>query len=50
METGLQIAAAVMVVAGLIAVVVYQRWKRTSKTQIEIDERFDDDNEPVKEG
>ena len=50
METGLQIAAVVIIVAGFVLVVVYQRWKRTSQTQIDIDERLDDDDEPVKDG
>jgi hypothetical protein len=50
METGLQIAAVVIIVAGFVMVVLYQRWKRTSQTQIDIDARLDDDDEPVKEG
>jgi hypothetical protein len=50
METGLQIAAVVIIVAGFAMVVVYQRWKRTSQTQIDIDTRFHDDDDPVEEG
>ena len=50
METGLQIAAVVIIVAGFVVVVVYQRWKRTSQTQIELDARLHDDDEPVGEG
>ena len=49
MDTGLQIALLVIIVAGLVAVVFYQRWKRTSQTQIDIDTRFHDDEEPIKE-
>jgi hypothetical protein len=48
MEAGLQIAGLVIVVAGSVVVVVYQRWKRTSQTQIDIDARLHDD-EPDKE-
>jgi len=50
METGLQIAAVVLIVAGFVGIVVYQRWKRTSQTQIDIDTRRNDDEEPVEEG
>jgi hypothetical protein len=50
METGLQIAGLVIIVAGFAAIVLYQRWKRTSQTQIEIDTRFHDDDEPVDQG
>jgi hypothetical protein len=50
METGLQIAAVVMIVTGFIVIVVYQRWKRTSETQIDIDTRLHNDDEQSKEG
>ncbi len=50
METGLQIAAVVIIVAGFAVVVIYQRWKRTSQTQIDIDTRFHEDEEPGNEG
>ncbi len=49
METGLQIAAVAVIVAGFVVVVVYQRWKRTSQTQIDIDTRLHDEDEPVTE-
>jgi hypothetical protein len=50
METGLQIAAVVMIVAGFVVIVVYQRWKRTSQTQKDIETRLHEDDDPGKEG
>ena len=32
METGLQIGAIVIVVVGFFLIVIYQRWKKTSRT------------------
>jgi hypothetical protein len=49
MATGLQIATIVIIVAGFVMVIVYQRWKRTSQTQIDIDNRFQDDDESNQE-
>jgi hypothetical protein len=49
METGLQIAAVVMIVVGFVVIVVYQRWKQTSQTQRDIDAHFQDDDDPGKE-
>ena len=46
MDTGLQIAGVVNIVAGFVMIVVYQRWKKTSKTQMDIDNRFGDDDDP----
>jgi hypothetical protein len=46
MDTGLQIAAILIIVAGAVMIVVYQRWKRASHTQRDIDNRFRDEDEP----
>jgi hypothetical protein len=44
---GLQIGAIVVIVAGFVGVVMYQRWKSTSQTQADLDARAnaDDDDE-----
>jgi hypothetical protein len=47
MDTGLQIAAILIIVAGLVMIVVYQRWKKASHTQRDIDSRFRDEDEPT---
>jgi len=47
MDSGIQVAAAVVVFAGFAMVVAYQRWRRTSQTQIDIDTRFEDDDDSV---
>jgi hypothetical protein len=49
METGLQIAAVAIIVTGFVVVVVYQRWKRTSQTQIDIDTRNHDEEQAVED-
>jgi len=46
METGLQIGAVVVVIAGSVVIVIYQRWKKTSRTQAELDSRYDEDEAP----
>ncbi len=46
METGLQIAAVVVVVAGSAMIVIYQRWKKNSRTQAELDARHDEAEAP----
>jgi hypothetical protein len=47
MDTGRQIVAILIIVAGLVMIVVYQRWKKASHTQRDIDSRFRDDDEPT---
>jgi hypothetical protein len=46
METGLQIGAIVVVVAGFVMIVIYQRWKKTSRTQADLDSRSDEEEAP----
>jgi hypothetical protein len=46
METGLQIGAIVVVIAGSVMIVAYQRWKKNSRTQAELDSRHDEDEAP----
>jgi hypothetical protein len=45
-QEGLQIGAIVVIVAGFVGVVMYQRWKSTSQTQADLDARghADDDD------
>ena len=33
-----------IIIIGFVMVIVYQRWKRTSQTQIDIDSRFPDED------
>jgi hypothetical protein len=40
MDIGLQIAIILIIVGGFVMVVVYQRWKKTSQTQMDIDDRI----------
>jgi hypothetical protein len=42
---GLQIAAILIIVGGFVVVVLYQRWKRTSQTQMDLDNRLRDDDQ-----
>ncbi len=42
METGLQIGAVIIVVVGSAMIVIYQRWKRNSRTQADLDARRDE--------
>ena len=46
METGLQIGAIVVAVAGFVMIVIYQRWKKTSRTQADLDSRSDEEEAP----
>jgi len=46
MGAGVQIAAILIIVGGFAMIVVYQRWKSTSQTQMDIDDRFEDEDEP----
>ena len=46
LETGLQIGAIVVVVAGFLMIVVYQRWKKTSRTQADLDRRSEEEEAP----
>jgi hypothetical protein len=42
---GLQIAAILIIVGGFVVVVLYQRWKRTSQTQMELENRLRDEDQ-----
>jgi hypothetical protein len=42
---GLQIAAILIIVGGFVVVVLYQRWKRTSQTQMDLDNRLRDEDQ-----
>jgi hypothetical protein len=42
---GLQIAAILIIVGGFAVVVLYQRWKRTSQTQMDLDNRLRDEDQ-----
>ncbi len=46
METGLQIGAVVVIIGGSAMIVIYQRWKKTSRTQAELDARSDEAEAP----
>jgi hypothetical protein len=45
METGFQIGAIVVLVAGTVMIVIYQRWKKTSRTQANLDSRRREEEE-----
>lgn len=45
MQEGLQIGAIVVIVAGFVGIVMYQRWKSTSQTQADLDARARDDDD-----
>jgi len=44
-EEGLQIGAVVVIVAGFVGIVMYQRWKSTSQTQADLDARANDNDD-----
>ncbi len=46
MELGQQIIVIVAIVVGFVGVVVYQRWKKTSRTQADLDARRSEDEAP----
>lgn len=43
MESGLQIVGIVVFVVGVAGIVIYQWWKKNSRTQAELDARRKDD-------